>query len=357
MKLLCIFRKYPPFIGGLETFGYNLIKNIKEQNRETYEIINKKGNKNLPFFFIYSLIKALYLIKTKEIDVIYLADGILSPIGAILKRLTNKKVVITIHGKEVTYNNKLYQKVISKLINMSNLIICVSKKTQEEAIKIGVAQSKISVINNGVNQKEFVLDKPKTLSRNEISNKIGIKLSNKKILLTNGRLIRRKGVRWFVEEVIPNLRENVVYIISGDGPERKEIEKSIVNNNLEEKVFLLGSISQDDLKLLYNSADLFIMPNIHINGDLEGFGIVAIEASSCGLQVIASRVDGIPDAVLNGKTGWLVEEKDTNSFIKRINRKPIKSDIIIKETKKNFDWEIVTNKYLYLIEKMLKIKN
>ena len=182
-------------MGGLETFGYNILKNFRIKNKETYSIVNKKGNKNLPFFFVYSLIKSLHIINAKEIEAIYLSDGILSPFGVIIKKLTNKKIAITLHGKEVTYNNKIYQKIMSNLINKLDLVLCVSNQTKKEAIKIGVDERKVYVTNNGINPLEFLLNKPKSLLKNKLFSKFRIQSNNRKILFTNGRLVKRKGVR------------------------------------------------------------------------------------------------------------------------------------------------------------------
>jgi len=87
------------------------------------------------------------------------------------------------------------------------------------------------------------------------------------------------------------------------------------------------------------------MPNISIPGDVEGFGLVAVEAGSCGLPVIAARVDGIPNAIINGKTGWLVSEKKTDEFIKIIKTGKLKSEMVKKEVRKNFDWKNIVKKY------------
>lgn len=361
MKILFLTRVHPPVTGGLENQSYNLINNFKKINKETFSIINTKGKKALPYFLPYAYAKALRLIKKHKITHVHLSDGVMALIGARLKKKTGVKVAVTIHGLDVTFDNKYYQKIIPKRINELDKVICISENTKKECLKKGIDKNKIVVVPNGVNSNEFVIRKPKAELREKLSKEININLKGKKILFTSGRLVKRKGVEWFVSNVMPKLGKDYIYLISGDGGEREMIEKAINQKNLK-NVYLLGKTDFEVLKLLYNSADLFIMPNISVRGDVEGFGLVAVEAGSCGLPVIASKVDGIPAAVLEGKTGWLVKEKDVEGFVRKIklgvggsgdsglgggsrgggklSRKKVRNEV-----KNHFDWGRIVGEY------------
>ncbi|MBT3408874.1 glycosyltransferase family 4 protein [Candidatus Woesearchaeota archaeon] len=350
MKILFLTRVHPPVAGGLENQSYNLIKYFKKINKETFTIINKKGKKNLPFFIPYSFFKALYIIKKNKITHMHLSDGVLAFEGCLIKKLTGVKTAITIHGLDITYKNKIYQKIIPKSINELDKIICVSNNTKEICIKKGISKNKISVIHNGVNSNEFILKNSKEKLREKISSKINVNLHNKKILLTSGRLVERKGVKWFINSVMTKLNNEYIYLISGDGEDKTNIEKAIKKNNLNNKIFLLGKVDFETLKLLYNSSDLFIMPNISVKDNIEGFGIVAIEAGSCGLPVITSGIEGIKDAIINNKTGWVVGEKNTKEFIKKIKNKKLNKKTIKKIIKEKFEWKTISKKYLETIK-------
>lgn len=349
MKILFLTRKYPPITGGMENQSYNLIKNFKELNKEIFVIANKKGNKFLLIFLPYSFFKALYLIWKNKITHLHLSDGLLALEGKWIKKLTGVKTAITIHGLDITYKNSVYQKVIPKSINKLDKIICISNNTKKECIKRGVSKNKCVVIPNGVNINEFILKGTKKALRKKLSDKLNINLENKKILLTTGRLVKRKGVEWFVNNVMPKLNKDYIYLIAGNGEEKENIEKAINDNNLKNKISLLGKTDFETLKLLYNSADLFIMPNISVPGNIEGFGLVAVEAGSCGLPVITSGIEGIKNAVINGKTGWIVGEKNVKGFIEKINTKPIKKRIVMQTVKNNFDWKKIVKKYLEVL--------
>lgn len=345
MKILFLTRAYPPIVGGLENQSFNLIKSFEKINKETFTIINTKGKRNLLFFIPCSFFKALYLIWKNKITHLHLGDGVLAIEGYLIRKLTKVETAITIHGLDITYKNWFYQRVIPHLIKKLDKLICVSNCTKKQCVTRGIPESKIIVIPNGVNADEFILKDSKKTLREKLSEELNIRLEDRKILLTTGRLVKRKGVEWFVNNVIPKLDTNCIYLVSGDGQERKNIKRAVVENNLTKKVLLLGRTDFETLKLLYNSADLFIMPNIRVKENIEGFGIVAIEAGSCGLTVIASAVQGIKDAVINGKTGWLVKEKDAEAFVNRINAKALNKDTVRKTVRDNFDWEIVSNKY------------
>jgi len=351
MKILFLTRVYPPVVGGLENQSFSLINSIKRINEKTFTIVNTKGKKNLPFFIPYSFFKALYLIWKNKINCLHLSDGVLAFEGYLIKKLTGVKTAITIHGLDITYPSRIYQKVIPGSIRKLDVVICVSNHTKKRCIEKGVSESKITVIPNGVDPDKFILKDTKDALIDRLSRELNIELKDKRILLTAGRLVKRKGVEWFVRNVMPRLDEKYVYLISGDGTERKNIEKSIhEQNNLAERVFLLGRTEFEILKLLYNSADLFIMPNIRIKGDMEGFGMVAIEAGSCGLPVIASGIEGVKDAVIDGKTGWLVKEKYVEAFVEKIKAKPFNKRIVMETVRNSYDWKIISSKYAEVLK-------
>jgi len=349
MKILFITRKYPPIVGGMENYSYNLIEHFQKINSETYFIANSKGNKYIPLFLPSAYKKALNLIKKHNITHVHLCDGFLAPLGNRLKKKTGVSTSITIHGLDITFSNPLYQKYIPKSISKIDKIITVSNYTKEECVKRGLPRDKITFIPNGVNPKEFQLNESKARLLSQIEKSHKLNLKDKKILLTSGRLIKRKGVSWFVINVMPKLPKNYIYLIAGTGSEKEAIEQAVKDNNLQGRVHLLGKVPNNIFKALYNIADSFIMPNIHIEGNAEGFGIVAIEAGSAGLQVIASKIEGIQDAVINGKTGWLVSEKNTNAFINAIKKKPLKESKVRKEVEESYDWKNIIKRYVEVL--------
>jgi glycosyltransferase involved in cell wall biosynthesis len=320
INVLFITRKFPPTKGGMQKVACELYKHLS--GITNVELIKWAGsNKWLPLVLPYFFLKSCWILLRNKIDIIYLQDGLLSSLGLLLKKISGKKVVTTIHGLDVTYNNKFYQILIPKCVSKLDKAICISQATKQECINRGIPEEKIIVIPNGISDG-FYLNEDKEVLKSALEKMADLKIKDKKVLLSVGRLVERKGIHWFVENVIPKLlkqRNDFVYLIAGDGIFKEKIEEVIHKNNLEDYVIILGRVGDEVLKSLYNSSEVFVMPNIHVEGDMEGFGIVALEAASCGLPVVASKLEGVKDAVKDGKNGFLVEAYNIKGFVKAVN--------------------------------------
>lgn len=352
MNILFITRKYPPAIGGLEKFSYQLITEVsKTTNAE--KITLSRSQKWLPLFFIYAFFKARKLCKTGKVDMIHLGDSVLSMLGVFLNKMYNVPVAVTCHGLDLTYKNKIYQKYLDIFFPKLNLYICVSKYTQELAKK-RVPANKTVVVPNGVGS-EFKYGRSKMELEN-VENEIGIPLKGKKILLTVGRLVERKGVLWFLQNVFKQLPQNYSYLIVGKGPEKKTISQCIKTNNLEARVKIISNADDEKVKEFYRVADIFIMPNIHVSNDAEGFGLVALEASATGLPVIASNLEGIKDAIIDGKNGYLAQERNSKMWKEKIEKISAKRGKEFSTyTLKRYSWNTVAGKYVKLFKRLHEI--
>jgi len=337
-KILFVARNYPPNIGGLETLNRELYLQLRK--KYPIELVKNTNHRYSIKFLISGLLKIIF----SDCKVILLSDALLSLYIPFIKIL-RKKVLIRVNGFDITGPNFFYQSIIPFLTNFSDKIICISNATKNECVKRGISPEKCVVIPVGINPNEFVLKIPKKQLRLRLFEKLKITEKNQTILLSVGRLVKRKGVVWFLNKVMPKLNSKFIYFISGDGPEKGNIQKVIARRKLQKRVFLLGKTDSETLKLLYNSADIFVMPNIKVKGDMEGFGIVALEAASCGLPVIASKIEGIKDAVLEGKSGWLIEEKNSFKFVEAIKKINLNREKIIKAVQNKFSWTIIAKQY------------
>lgn len=351
LKILFISRNYPPRLGGLEAFSYNLIKEF-EAHEITHKITLGKSYIHLFWFLPFALLKGFYMTKKHGISFIHLCDGFLAPIGILLKLLTGVRISITIHGLDITYRSFLYQKVIPHCAARLDKIICVSQSTQGECIRRGIPPTQCIVIPNGIRPEEFYMPHSADALRRKLEKMIGVPIKKKTVLATVGRLVPRKGVVWFAEEVISRLDAPYLYLIVGDGPEYQRIEEILERSHIRHRVFLLGRVSDEERNVVYNASDILIMPNITIPDDVEGFGIVAIEAGSCGLPVIASRLQGIKDAVIDGETGYLVRECDTEGFLRKIKGMRLKKEHVRAIVNSTFDWQKIYKQYLDVMVKL-----
>ncbi len=309
------------------------------------------SNKWLPLVLPYILLRSLWTLSITSIQVIYLQDGLLAPLGLILK-LFGKPIAITIHGRDIAYENRLYQFLIPRCLKRLDLIICVSNAIRDACLTRGVSAEKTIVIANGISDG-FYTNGDKRSGRAKLAQVVDRDLGDKKILLSVGRFVEKKGIHWFVAEVIPQLcDDNFLYIIAGTGTLEPVIRKSIEENKLEDNVLLLGWADEDMLRLLYNTADIFIMPNIPVTGDMEGFGLVALETSSCGLPVVASDLEGIQEAIQNNKNGILIPPRSVQGFVNAV-KQLLENDELRSRfgtqarqyTLENYGWERMAQRY------------
>jgi glycosyltransferase involved in cell wall biosynthesis len=351
IMILFITRKFPPSKGGMERVAYELSQHLSKIT--DVKLVKWGGsNKWLPLVLPYLLFRSSWILLTSKVSVVYLEDGLLAPLGLILKRF-RKPVTITIHGRDIAFENKLYQVIVPKCLDRLDRVICVSHALKEECLKRGVADQRLVVIPNGISD-EFKADQDKSAFKEELSRLTGKTLFGRKVLLSVGRLIEKKGIHWFADKVMPQLVEtNCAYIIAGDGVLLHTIKKSIEDNQLENNVFMLGWANRDMLKILYNAADIFIMPNIPAEGDMEGFGLVAVEAASCALPVVTSNLEGIREAIQDGKNGFLTEPCNAQGYIDRL--KELLGNDELRErfgaqarqyTLESYSWESRAQRYL-----------
>jgi len=128
-------------------------------------------------------------------------------------------------------------------------------------------------------------------------------------LLTVARLVPRKGHKAVLEAIRKLLPEipNLVYLIAGTGPEEEKLRQLTAEWNLHDAVRFSGFVKDEDLPAYYNACDVYVMPNSEEKGDVEGFGMVFLEANACGKAVVGGRSGGAAEAVIEGKTGRLVD--------------------------------------------------
>ncbi|PCI70850.1 MAG: hypothetical protein COB26_01935 [Piscirickettsiaceae bacterium] len=356
MRVLFISRAYPPLVGGIENQNEALGRYLSKTTKCSI-IANTAGKAALAYFVPYAATKAI--LKRHSTDIILLGDGVAAIIGWLIKLFTKKPVVCILHGLDITWNNFIYQTLwVHFFFKKIDHFVTVSHSTREIAIKAGIPAQKITVIPNGVEEPTAL-----PLSKPILAETIQVDLEGKFVLLSLGRLIERKGVAWFIEHVLTKLNGDIVYLIAGDGPEKPKIQQLITQHKLDNKAFLLGPVNNQLKQTLFCHSNLFIQPNIPVDGDVEGFGITQIEAGISGLPSISSKLEGIVDAIHQNKNGWLVTPLNTTEFIKTIEEKQTllkTQQKAIRSTTKEyckttFEWQTIIKQYVGLFNLLTPI--
>jgi phosphatidylinositol alpha-1,6-mannosyltransferase len=226
-------------------------------------------------------------------------------------------------GLDVTLPNPVYQRFVPRVFGALDVLFPISRATADECIARGADPARIQVVPCGAEPDRFPEVDDRSATRGALLDEL-IRAGEPPIahgallLLSIGRHQERKGFHWFVNEVMPRLPADVVYLIGGSGPMTPTIREAVRRHALDDRVRVLGRVTESMLTALYRGADLFIMPNIPVRGDMEGFGVVMLEAGLSGLPVLASNIEGIRDVVHSGENGSLLPAGDPESWIAAI---------------------------------------
>jgi len=222
------------------------------------------------------------------------------------------------------------------------------------------------MIPNGVDVEDFELA-PSIEEVERATKRLGRTLDDTKVFLTVGRLVPKKGIDYFIAEILPKVlsrREDIHYIVIGDGPLRSRIEHLCREQKLSGHVTLLGEVPMESglLRTFYHLADLLIMPNIPVKGDMEGFPIVPLEAAASGTWTVATEVDGIPHAVSEGVSGTLIRVGDSQGFADTIcwlldneERTRQFGSRAKNHVRENYSWARISGVYLELFRRLISV--
>jgi phosphatidylinositol alpha-1,6-mannosyltransferase len=275
-----------------------------------------------------------------------------------------------VHGLDITFGFKsgllpmIYRNINIPALKRLDKLFMVGNFTISEAERAGIPRSHCVFIPNGVT----VSDLRKKLPKGELSRLFGAPLGNKKVILRLARFVPHKGTDWFIRNVMPMLPDDVVMIAAGyrvsrntagDADNFDDCEEAVKAKNLQQRVRLMPSLPQEDLEILLNTVDLVVSPNINYPGSSEGFGINVIEAAACERVVLASDLQGLADAVKDGRNGFLVEPEDAGQWADKIIKILAGGDSFPadfgrsagKYVEENYSWDRISARYLAEMEK------
>ncbi len=353
MKILLITMEYPPDKGGVGNYYYNLVKNLDNHQVEVF----KASGKSFYKFFWPKWLKLYFeikkIVKKNRPDIIWV--GQILPVGTVAYLIKKKFKIpyfVSTHGMDIMLPQKSLkkEKLMKKILAEAKFITSNSQFTKNELIKLNIDDNKVEVVYPGCH----ISNNPKSINHNQIELiKEKLNLKDKKVLLTVGRLVERKG-QDMVIKAMPRLLEsfpNLIYLIIGSGPIEKNLKSISQKLKIEDNVKIIKSVSDEELPTYYQLADVFVMSSRDIDGDVEGFGMVYLEAISFGLPVVAGNSGGVPEVVIDNQTGLLVVPDNVLDLSQKIfelfsdqkkgNQLASNGQKMIKE---KFNWEIQAEK-------------
>jgi len=266
--------------------------------------------------FIYGklLLWSFWITITKGITAIYagraLPEGL---VALVVARLTRRPVFIYAHGEELTgWGRGRKFQAMCFVLRRSDRVLSNSDNTRDILMStLGVGEDRIEVVYPTVDHSRF---KPLEIA-SDFRESIGV-VNGKKLVLSVGRLIRRKGFDNVIRS-LPSLLKaglDVEYAVIGRGDDIGYLREVAIQCGVEARVHFLDSVSYEDLPGWYHACDVFAMPNRDIDGDTEGFGLVFLEAAAAGKAVVAGKAGGTASAVVDGVTGLRVDGEDVGEI-------------------------------------------
>ena len=371
MEILVITWNYPPRRGGIEYLVNNLCMDLRK--RHSVVVVTSHASADpaeeddvfrtpipgLIPFALYALWRgAMILLRSRKTKMIFGGSVMVTPLVLILARLFGGKAVIQAHGLDLVYPTILYQLSCVRWLKYCDRVIANSTYTALLAKEKGARDGLVSVIPPGVQPGRFQSPDIAEATKRKFA------LDGKRIILFVGRLAKRKGVKEFIQHSLGRIARAIpdaCFVIVGNNPTMSlthrddtsgEIEAVISATGVLGHVRLLGGLPDEDVVGLYQACNVVVLPALQADNDVEGFGIVLVEAAAAGKPVVATRVGGIPDAVEDGKTGFLTEPGDydrlSDAVISLLNdgqTKRVMGEAAIRRVQDKFSWPKIAAQY------------
>jgi glycosyltransferase involved in cell wall biosynthesis len=311
--------------GLFEELSINNIKNYKIDNFDNCSILN--------FFSIAKIIGKI--VDNNDIKIIH-AQGIQQMlIGFFVTKFLNKKekicIVSNVHS--ILHGNPFEN--IALFIESYLLNICVDAAlpvanfVAKKLINICLSSNKTFVVHNGIDLQYFdnCLSKNEIHSSNAISFLKKFPINDYIVIGYVANMIPRKGHVYLIKSFLKIVKDhpNLILLLIGDGPLRKELDSYVDNIGISKNVHFTGRISYKELYIIIKSIDIYAFPSLS-----ELFPFAILEAMVAAKPVVATNVGGVPEAVIHGVNGYLIQPKDTNSMSKLLLKLIEKPDIAKK---------------------------
>lgn len=330
-KTLCITLEYPPQKGGVATYLSGLFGTFdperivvltspsKTEWGAKYRILRHKLLwKWIRPRWIPMLFWLLAVIRREKIEQLIAGDVLPSGrVCLLVSWLFKIPYSVFVYGMElpIAVTHPRHRRELTRVLQNAKHIFTISSYTENMILETAPSASKPIRVYPCPARRERAVSEEKVRA---LRSAIGAE--GKLVMLCVSRLVKRKGHSQIFRAMQKLGRDDLFFCIVGDGPNRKQLEERAHAAGLSSRVFFAGEVSDGDLPTYYAASDIFCMPNRELPGDVEGFGIVFLEANLYGLPVIGGRNGGVPDAVVGGETGLLVNAESISDIAHAIQR-------------------------------------
>ncbi|WP_448249775.1 glycosyltransferase family 4 protein [Thalassotalea agariperforans] len=380
-KTLLISEVFPPVHGGSGRWFWELYNRLPKneyviaagecEGQETFDkthdlnltrlnlTSNKWGLRSITaLLFYWRTFWALKkIIKTEKITHIHcgrcLPEGFM---GYLLHKFSGVPYISYIHGEDIEAANtsRELRWIVSRVLKNASTLICNSQNSQSLLVNNWpVDPKKTTVLNPGVDAEQF---KPTT--KDETIKK-GLGWHERTVVLTVGRLQERKGQDMMIKAlpVIISKIPNILYAIVGGGEEKAKLVALTKTLNIEKHVLFMSEVNDQQMIEAYQQCDIFILPNRTVGQDIEGFGMVLVEAQACGKPVIAGNSGGTTETMRLNETGYIIDctqqDNISHTLIKLLNNRELLTDMgaqARQHVELTLDWKVHTQKAIKIFD-------
>lgn len=343
---LLLTLEFPPQVGGVASYLSGFVQALRGAGRAVTVLAPPLGRGLFPWRRL--ILPAWHAVRKEKPSVLIISHAL--PVGYIallMRTFARLPYVVIVHGLDVLLPQRNpWKRFWLKMVLMgARGIIANSEFTKKEVVRFRLAEKTVMVVYPCVNEKLVTIG----------ADAVFAAPSGKKILLTIGRLVARKGHDTVIR-ALPAIAAQVpeiLYIVGGDGPERERLTRLARELGIAERVLFLGAVPEINIPALYAAADIFVMPTRQIGADVEGFGLVFLEANAFGKPVVGGRSGGVPEAIVDGETGLLVPPDDPQALAEAVIRIFKNPDLMARlgergreRVREEFRWEVQIEKVL-----------
>lgn len=372
MKVLVITRNLPPLVGGMERLLHNLILGVAEYAEVTVigptdcrshlpnHVQVHECSPGLARFLIGSTWRGLRLARQQPYRVVIGGSGLVGPTLWLLQRLCKLRTLVLVHGLDLIVDNWFYQGVFVPMLKRVDQIVANSRNTRNLAIEKGIAPERVTIIHPGTHVPEM----PSAERQQAFLEKFQIPFT--RYMLFTGRMTRRKGLSAFIRNSLPEILDacpDTGLVVVGDEPgdaldgrgEKRAVLREITEFGLKNKVVFVGQVDDSDLACAFACAAVLVFPLCTVTGDVEGFGMVAVEAAAQGTGTVAFNLGGVADA-LPRESRDLIAAGDYKAFSRAVCRHvqaSSKATQPYREHAQRFAWPRYNREFRALVENLI----
>ncbi|MFP4248746.1 MAG: glycosyltransferase family 4 protein [Armatimonadota bacterium] len=381
MSIIFLADDFPPELGGIQTFSCELARATAELGEEVVVVASRQENTepvdaDLPFTIIrvptggsYPMAAmnlsagaqqaAATLVETPPRCMVATKWSPEGPAAILAHGNLRCPIVLIGHGGEFSLSGGSFLKWLTQKVVLKRMHLCLANSHYTAGLfrEARIPDERIGIIYGGVRVQDYDLPEGRPAWLRE---EMG--LDDRPLLVTASRIVERKG-HDTVLKALPELLErfpDLVWVVTGEGPLEEQLASLAQALGVADAVRFVGRIDRDRLAALYAAAELCVMPARPVRGKLaEGLGLVYLEAAAAGTPSVATNFGGIPDAVVDGETGLLVEPDDPEALAAAIaelleddERRMVMGRAARDRVRDEFTWTRVAERFLKHLESL-----